>query len=130
MTYNYNLTTSIGKMRMIIPDRVEAEAMFTDEELTAMYSMEGSSVKRGAALALETIAADEALVSKAIKILDLQTNGPAVAKSLLDRAKALRDQAQLDDPDEIAGGFDIAEPAFTPFGVRQVIRNRRLRTNG
>jgi hypothetical protein len=130
MTYSYDLTTSIGKIRLIIPDRVEAEAMFTDEELTAMYSMEGSSVKRGAALALETIAADEALVSKAIKILDLQTNGPAVAASLLNRAKTLREQATLDDPDEIAGSFDFAEPAYSPFGVRRVINNRRLRNNG
>ena len=43
-----------------------------------------------AALALETIAANEALVEKRITLLDLKTDGPAVCDALLKRAQQLR----------------------------------------
>ncbi len=120
--YTYDLTTDIGKVRVLIPDRIEAEAFFSDEELGALASLEGSSVKRTAALALETIASDEAYVQKVIRLLDLSTNGPATAKALMERAKVLREQAALDDPAELAG-FDIASYGFEPFGVTEIVRN-------
>lgn len=127
MSYTYNLTTDIGKIRLLIPDRIESEAMFSDEELSEFLSLE-FQVKTAAALALETIAADETLVQKRITLLDLSTDGPAVAKALLDRAKALRDQTKAVASDaELVddGGFAIASPAYYPFGVRELMGTRR-----
>jgi hypothetical protein len=73
----------------------------TDEELQMFYELEGESIKRAAAAALETIAANTAYIEKQVKLLDLSTNGPAIAKELVSRAKLLRDQAR---DEETVGG--------------------------
>jgi hypothetical protein len=127
MTFSYDLTTDVGKIRLLIPDRTTATAFFTDEELTAMLSLEGD-VRRAAALALETMASDEAYVQKVIKVLDLQTNGAATAKELRERAAALRAQAAeaelASDP-----GFDVAEMVVDDFSYRQRLANEIERGN-
>jgi hypothetical protein len=104
-----------------------ADAIFSDEEITALFSLEGSSLKRTAALALETIAANEALTTKAIRILELSMDGPAVARSLLDRALRLRTYADAEDAQEGAGAFDIAEWTVNDFAAREIETNIALR---
>lgn len=126
MTWTYDPTTTTGMIRLLIPDRIEDEALFSDEELAAFATLEGGSARRAAATAIEAIATDEALVQKAIRLLDLTTNGPATAQALLARAKMLREQAETDEA-ELDGGFDIASWAFEPFGVQEIWANRRLR---
>ena len=118
MAFEYDLSTDAGKVRLLIPDSNENSYLFEDDEIAAFLTLE-SGVKRAAAMALEVIAANEALVLKAIKILDLTTDGPKVADSLLKRAKLLRDQAEQDEL--IAGdGWDIAEWAVDPFSTREL----------
>lgn len=87
-------------VRLIIADT--DSDYFTDAQIESFLRLEGDDVRRASALALETMASNEALVQKQIRILDLSTNGPAVAKELRERAAVLREQA--DDED---GGFDI-----------------------
>lgn len=123
MSFTYDLTTSVGKVRLIIKDSSEAIAFFTDEELTAFLELNDGSVRLSAADALETWASNEAMVTKAIKLLDLSTNGPAVAASLRAHAKMLREQADKEDTDT---GFDIAELGLAPFGIAEQIENRRI----
>lgn len=127
MTFSYDLTTDVGKIRLLIPDRTTATAFFEDDELTAMLTLEGD-VRRAAALALETMASDEAYVQKVIKVLDLQTNGAATAKELRERAAALRAQAAeaelASDP-----GFDVAEMVVDDFSYRQRLANEIERGN-
>ena len=110
-----DLTTDVGKVRLLIPDRVETDFIYSDEELEAFLGLEGSSVKRAAALALETIASDQAYTLKAIKLLQLTTDGPKVATALMQRATKLREQAEVDEATEAGGGFDIAEWVLNPF---------------
>ena len=129
MGFTFSLTTDIGKTRLLIPDSQAGSYVFEDEEIQAFLEME-SGVKRGAALALEVIASNEALVLKAIHLLDLSTDGPKVAASLLQRAATLRKQA--DDADETAaleagGAFDIAEMVVDPFTARDRLLNQALR---
>ncbi len=57
MTFTYDVTDYIGKIRLIINDTTEATAHFSDEELAAFYSLAGSSVNLAAARALESWAA-------------------------------------------------------------------------
>lgn len=57
MTFTYDVTDYIGKIRLIINDIVEATAHFSDEEIAAFYSMADSSVNLAAARALESWAA-------------------------------------------------------------------------
>lgn len=128
MTFTYLPDGEIGRVRLLVPDRVESEAFFADEEIAAFIGLEGD-VFRASAAALETIAADTALVMKAVKIGTFSTNGPAVASALLDRAKALRGRAQEADlaavgPDGAPmGDFEIAEWVLDPFGYREAIFN-------
>lgn len=85
--------TDIGMIRTLATDLDEDTPLFTDEQITAFLAMEGN-VRCAAALALETTAVSEALISKKIRTLDLSTDGPAVAKELRERAAQLRAQEQ------------------------------------
>lgn len=132
-TYSYDLATDVGKTRLNISDVDIADttkAIFSDEELTVFLEQEGS-VLLASAHALEVIAANEVLVQKRIKNLDLSTDGPAEAKELRELAKSWRDRytaAQLDADED--SGFEIAEVVVDDFTLRQRLRNDYLRTGG
>ncbi|HEY0697192.1 MAG TPA: hypothetical protein VGD43_05215, partial [Micromonospora sp.] len=112
-------TTDIGRVRLLATDLNEVEPLFDDAQITAFLSIEGG-VKRAAALALETIAVSEALISKKITTQDLSTDGPAVAKELRERASALRKQADEDDDGAAADDWDISVIDFDPSAPYRV----------
>lgn len=129
MAFTFDVRTQTGMIRLLIPDRVGTEPLFEDEELNAFLVLEGDE-RRAAALALETLASDQALTQRAVRLLDIQTDGAKVADSLLKRAATLRAQADSQDErasDDADVGFDVAEMAFEPFGTRERIWNARLR---
>ena len=122
-------TTDLGQVRLLIADTDEANPILTDEQVTAFLTIEGDSVRRAAAAALETIAVDQALVLKVLKTLDVSTDGAKVADTLLKRAAQLRaqaDVADLDDDDD----FAVAEFADPVFGYRDRMRREFLRGLG
>src|SRR5690606_16856554 len=90
--------TDRGRVRLLIADTTEGSFLLDDTQIDAFLSMEGS-VKRAAAQALEAIASSEVLVSKKIRTLDLQTDGPAVAAEPRAQAKGLREQDDADNDD-------------------------------
>lgn len=95
--------TDLGMIRLLIPDMSELHPLFTDAQLTALLTLEGSR-RRAAAQALETAATSEVMVSKVIRTRDgLQTNGAQVSAEMRARAAVLRKQA--DDAGD-AGGID------------------------
>lgn len=102
-------TTDIGRVRLLCTDLDEVEPLFDDAHITAFLAMESGRVKRAAAQALETMASSEAIVSKAIRTLDLQTDGPKVASELRQRAKALREQDAEQADDGGAWGIEIVD---------------------
>lgn len=104
MVFTYTPGTLAGRVRLLCTDTDADRVIFEDEEIAAFLAMEGANLCRAAALALETIAANEALVEKRIKLLDLTTDGPAVATALLARAKELRARAAA-----ASIAFDTAE---------------------
>lgn len=124
MAFTYDPTTSRGRVRLLITDTDGSNVIFQDAEIDAFLALEDSSVKRAAASALDQIASSEALVQKRIRLLDLSTDGPAVAKALREHAAALRDQA---DKEEVEGAFDWAEMVVTDFAARERLRNQALR---
>jgi hypothetical protein len=119
MAFTYDPTTDLGKVRMLIPDRVEETLIFQDEEIEAYLSMNDSNFRRAAAEALETIASDEALTLKVITTLDLSTNGASLSSALLERAKVLRAQADRADDTDEGGSFDYAEMNLNAFTQRE-----------
>lgn len=108
-------------VRLLITDTDAANPIFQDADIDAFLSLQGGDVKLAAAQSLDTIASSEALVSKAIKLGDLTTNGPAVAKALREHAAELRRQS------EVEAGFDVAEVVYDAFSFRQRVRNEWLR---
>lgn len=131
MAFTFDVRTALGKVRLLIPDRDGTEPLFQDEEIAAFLELEADNVRRAAALALETIASDQALTQRAVRLLDIQTDGPKVADSLLKRAAKLRDQAaKLEADAELAadgGLFDVAEMVPNSFAWRERVWNERLR---
>lgn len=89
MAFTYDPTTDIGMVRLLIGDKDAGDPIFTDEEVTALL-LRVDNVTLAAADALDIIASNEAYVQKAIKLLDLTTNGPAVAVALREHATRLR----------------------------------------
>lgn len=133
MAFTADLTTDVGKVRLLIPDRLSAYPIFQDDEIEAFLMVEGSVLKCAVALAIETIATDEALLLKVMKLGDNTTDGAKLAEALLKRAKLLRDQAAkaaadaLAEEDDGSGYFDIAEQVFNEFGRREHLWNEMLR---
>lgn len=109
-------TDAQRQMRLLISDTDTANRIFSTLELSDFLAMNGDSVRRAAAQALDTLAANEALVSKKIRTQDLQTDGPAVAEALRKQAAELRRQADQGEGDAESTGFEIVE--FEPYRCR------------
>jgi len=127
MAFSYDPATNAGKVRLLIPDRVDSGHLFEDDEIETFLSLENSSIKRAAALALETAASDNALVLKVIKLLDLSTDGARTSAALLERAGKLRSQADAEEAADDGGAFDVAEWTVNDFAYRERMRNEALR---
>jgi len=126
MAFTYDTATDTGKTRLLIFDTDATNYVFEDAELSVFFVMEGDSLKRAAALALETMASNEAFVLKVITLMDLRTDGAATARALLARAALLRSQA---DDEEFAddAGFDWAEMVVDTFSGRERLAKQVLR---
>jgi len=124
MAFTYDVSTSRGQVRMLVPDRNYDTYIFEDEEIDAFLSLESSDVRKAAAMALETIASDQALTLKVIRILELQTDGAKLADALMKRAAQLRSLAAEADDDY---GFDVAELVYDDFSARERLEKEALR---
>ena len=123
----YDVTTDRGKVRLLIPDRLATQYMYEDAEIDYFLAAE-DSIKEATALALETMASDEAYVQKVITLMDLSTNGPATAKALMDRAATLRAQAVAEAEDALGDDeFTYAEWLLTNFNAREFFAKESLR---
>lgn len=107
-------TTPVGQVRLLIADVEESNFLLADDQITGYLAIESGRVKRAAARALDAIATSEVLVSKKIRTLDLQTDGPAVAAELRALAKQLRDE---DDQDGDEGPWAIDVIPFDPYAA-------------
>ena len=116
MPNTYDPATDRGKVRLLISDvggQDAATFLFSDAEIDTFLTLR-SSVNLAAALALRTIAGNEAQTQKAIRYFDLQTNGPATANALLALASQL-EQGASDDTD-----FEIAQMGVDVFSRREL----------
>lgn len=108
MGASYDLSKEEDKdtVRLLISDVGGADGksfLFQDEEIEKFIAIapEGD-IRLAAATALRTIANNEAQVSKRIKFLELSTDGPAVAKALLEAAEKFEEEAEGDQEVDIA----------------------------
>ena len=127
MAFTFDVTTSLGQVRLLIPDRDVSDPFFQDDEINVFLSLESADVRRATALALETIASDTAMTLKVIRLLDLTTDGAKTSAELRARAKDLRAQADAADLAVEGAAFDIAEMVPNSFAWRERIWNEALR---
>lgn len=102
-------TSDLGKIRVLTGDTDESLFFLTDEELTVLMSLSGGGLYETAAEALEVMATKMAIIQQKIKTLDLQTDGPAVAKSLMDRAAQMRERVTAVDDED----FELIDPVVS-----------------
>lgn len=114
------------QFRLLINDPVRPPSdgggnLFSDDDLETFLTLEGGSLKRAAAQAIDTIADNEVLVGKVIRDQDVSTDGAKVADALRKRATALR--AQADSEDDDGGSFSLVDmsggcvrPELTSWG--------------
>lgn len=126
MAFTVDYSTDAGKVRLLIGDISSDDPIFQDDAIEAFLSIAlDNNIKRAAAQALLTIAVNETLVQKRIKLLDLSTDGPAEAEALRKLAMQLRDEA---NEEEVDGAFDWAEMINTPAQYDEFLFKDRLRT--
>lgn len=136
MTWTYDPTTDLGKVRLLSRENLEPQSVLTDEDLNGFLELEGAKVRLAGADALEYIANTQELLLRKITLTGaMSLDGPAVAADLRGQAKTLREeQFRLDSagmggsieptPEEIAmwaGQFDWAEWALTPWNTAEII---------
>lgn len=130
MTATYDPGTDAGRVRLLIPDTdVDGDVVcFQDDEIATFLTMaRNGDVRLAAATALEVLASNEALVAKKVRTRDgQQTDGPAVAKELRERARALRDQWKADDDLDDDEDWAIAELVVDDFSYRERIGKQTL----
>ena len=128
MAFVLDLATDRGKVRMIVGDDVSEYEFFTDAKidafLTLAVDLDGNVVFNAAAMCLDTWATNQTLVLKKIKLLDISTDGPAVATAMREHATLLREQAAEASTD---AGFDVAELALGTFSLREQLENALIR---
>jgi len=94
--------------------------LLSDEFITALLALNvdlPDPIRLSAADALDAIAVNETLILRKIRILDLQTDGPAVADALRKASKNLRDLVYSQDYAE--SDFDTVEVGCVDYwGLR------------
>jgi hypothetical protein len=126
MTQISDFRTDVAKVRLLIADLDDTTQVFNDYAIQAFIDMAlDSNLKRAAAQSLMSIAVNEVLVQKRIKILDLSTDGPAEAIQLRLMAKELMKQA---DDEETTGAFDWAEQINNSWQYNELLYKDALRS--
>jgi len=111
MTWTYDPTTDVGKVRFRISDTEESRPVLDDEDIEACLSMAGGSVRLAAAMALETIAINEIFCLKVVNLMGaVVTDAASAAKQLIALAKNLREEA-LTNATATSPGFVSIEMA-------------------
>lgn len=144
MSFNYDPTTQLGQIRLLVADTDYTHPIFQDEEVQAAMAIESSqnlyisgmaspngargpvgvnvtSTLRSAAVLLDALASNKARLSGVIELLDVKL-------SFKDAAIQLHVQAENYRTVEAnQGHFAIAEQIFDQFGARERTWKQLLR---
>lgn len=93
MTWTYDVSTDVGKVRLRVSDTQATRPVMDDEDYEAFLSMASNSIPLAAAMALETIAVNEILCLKIVNLMGaVVTDAASAAKQLNALAKTLREE--------------------------------------
>lgn len=126
MSFTYDLTTSVGQVRLLVPDRVAAYANFTDEEIGALLTLNEGDVRYAAADCCDTIGSNEAMILKVTTLLDLSVDGTRLAAEMRARATTLRAVADSLAASSDASDVESIGMLLGPFSIREQLLNAGL----
>ena len=130
-TFPPDYDSPVGQLRVLLPDLeqlvdpqfpdADPSYMFEDDQLKVFLALNRGKIKAAAADAVDTLATNEAMVSKKIRTEDLQTDGPAVANAMRLHATVLRAaQKREDDEEDALDSFNVVD--FQPLPIPWVLR--------
>ena len=131
MTFTYNVTGSIGQLRLVLGDTAQGSAKFSDEELQAFLDMEYGSLRLAAADAYTALAGKlpfatlaSGISAESVKMGDFEASAGTADKAtaLLKLADSLR-ELEYNTP-----AFAVAEENLSGFNEATILRNWILRT--
>lgn len=130
MSFSYDPSTPLGRVRRAIADTVEFKPapndtvrayIFDDAELADELTTAQGSVRYAAASALRAIAASRARMAQVIQSLDVKVDTRQLSTELLAAAKA------LEEAEENLGYVAVAEMAPGVFGRHERLEKERER---
>ncbi len=121
MSFTFNLSDNIGKVRNLIGDDVQATALLTDETISSFLSMTSNDLFASAALCCRRIGTSKALLAKKRTAGNFSEDTSFLYKAYLDMAKEFEQQSR-DVPAEAQ-----SEEILNDFQYNNVLQNRIMR---
>lgn len=121
MSFTYDSSNNIGKVRFLVGDTEQTGALFTDEEITNILSFNSNDIYATAADFLLRLAASKSLLAKKKSAGGYSEDLSAIAKECRATAKVYQEKS-LAIPAEAQ-----AEQILTDFNYNQILRNKSLR---
>lgn len=109
MSFSYDLTSNVGRVRLLVGDTLSASAKFTDEEIEYFLEAESDNLNLAAALCADSMAARAADNAKSETIGSYSINQSSQAASWMEMAKRLRDKESQ------APAFGVCDDITTSF---------------
>ena len=124
MPFTYDLSTDRGKVRLKIRDTDTTDPdrqLFEDDEIDFFITEAGSDLNLAAAGALDSIAANAAVLAKMEKIGDYVIDSKAMAAAVMKAAQHYRSLS------EQAPAFGYAEQVLSVFSWNEIVVNELQR---
>lgn len=118
--FTYDLTTEIGKIRLLIADTDSTSYDFEDDEIEAADDM-SMNMFYAAAILIRSLAANRARLSVSVKRGTMTDDLKQLSKDLKDLAQDFEDKGEKQIED--VGGLEaMIEPVYDEFSYRRYIR--------
>lgn len=134
MSFSYDVSSDVGKIRLWIRDTDSTSALYTDEEISAMFAMNENDIRLTAAALLIALAGNKALLAKAVSAGKYSEDSRrGVAFELRETAKAIIEGGQIPADGVIEQTFENPinnRRRLNDPGAQEFIEKEYIRTEG
>jgi len=121
MSFTFDTSTNIGKVRTLIGDTDSTSYLLSDEEIQVFLTLESNDLYASAAGCLRSIASSKALLEKVIKAGNYSEDTRGISKALNDLANKYESRS-ANVPAE-----GCSEEYLTAFNWNEILTDRALR---
>lgn len=121
MSFTFNTSNNIGKVRAMVGDVTESTSVLSDEQITVFLDIQSNDLFKSAAMALRAMSANKAILAKYRRAGNYTEDTRNIAKGLLDLAKDYEEQSNLVPADA------QAEIIYTDFNFNEILINKIVR---